>query len=51
VVTSANEIIWVPGMRVAHNCRLTEDTQTAVHLTLAKEGKFDYRKSFTKASE
>jgi tRNA(Ile)-lysidine synthase len=51
VVTSANEIIWVPGMRLAHKCRLTEDTQTAVHLTLAKQGGFDYRNNFTKASE
>jgi tRNA(Ile)-lysidine synthase len=42
VVTSANEIIWVPGMRLAHKCRLTEDTQTAVHLTLAKQGGSDY---------
>jgi tRNA(Ile)-lysidine synthetase-like protein len=41
VVTSANEIIWVPGMRLAHKCRLTEDTQTAVHLTLAKQGGSD----------
>jgi len=51
VVTSGCEIIWVPGMRLAHKCRLTEDTQTAVHLTLAIEGGFDYRKYFNKASE
>jgi tRNA(Ile)-lysidine synthase len=36
VVTSGCEIIWVPGIRLAHKFRLTEDTQTAVHLTLAK---------------
>jgi tRNA(Ile)-lysidine synthase len=51
VVTSGCEIIWVPGMRLAHKCRLTEDTQTAVHLTLAKQGGSDYRKNFTQASE
>ncbi|MFC2042855.1 tRNA lysidine(34) synthetase TilS [Chloroflexota bacterium] len=51
VVTSASEIIWVPGMRLAHKCRLTEDTEAAVHLTLAKEGGIDCRKNFTKASD
>ena len=51
VVTSGCEIIWVPGMRLAHKFRLTEDTQTAVHLTLAKQGESDYRKNFTKSSE
>jgi hypothetical protein len=32
----------VPGMRQAHKYRLTEDTQSVVHLTLAKQGESDY---------
>jgi len=41
VVTSGCEIIWVPGMRLAHKYRLTDNTQIAVHFTLTKEGGFD----------
>jgi tRNA(Ile)-lysidine synthase len=32
-----DEIIWVPGFRAAHRCRLTEDTDMVLELTLFRK--------------
>jgi len=36
LVVSGETIIWIPGMRLAHPCRLTQSTRQAIHLCLEK---------------
>jgi tRNA(Ile)-lysidine synthase len=38
LVTSGDEVIWVPGYRISHQVRITPDTPRAVHIKLFRFG-------------
>jgi tRNA(Ile)-lysidine synthase len=38
LVTAGDKLVWVPGYRLAHPYRLTDETATAVYLFLDKSG-------------
>ena len=36
LVVSEGQIVWVPGFRLAHSCRVTDQTQSTVHMQLSR---------------